>query len=185
MASEVKRRKCFSSDSSISFPPSCRACSGIQKIVEPTGFRHAPDVQSASRGRANDKFHLKLLRIVSMKSLNVCIAPFLFIAFSCQAFADYAINLSVDRYYVTSAGDVYFGTTPKPNNTCSNWGEYFRFNTSSVGGKNMLATLMSAKITGKKIIVWYIPVSGAYVDTNQSTGCTSGRMSTLTSVGIR
>ncbi len=105
--------------------------------------------------------------------------------FSCQAFSGYAPNLSIDRYYVDANGFVNFGTTPQPVNTCSNWGEYFRFDASTPGGKNMLATLMSAKLLGKKVIIWYVDVNAAYVDTNQTSGCGAGTMSTLTNIGIR
>ncbi len=60
-----------------------------------------------------------------MKSLNIYGAFLLLMAFSCQALADYASDLSVNRYYVSANGYVYFGTTPRPNNTCSFWGGAF------------------------------------------------------------
>ena len=120
-----------------------------------------------------------------MKTLITSSAFVLLAVFSCQISAGYAADLSVNRYYVGIDGYVYFGTTSQPINTCSSWGEYFRFDASTPGGKNMLATLMSAKLAGKKVIVWYTDMAAAYVGTNQTSGCGAGTMSKLTNIGIR
>jgi hypothetical protein len=99
---------------------------------------------------------------------------------------------TVDQLQVDAEGYVEFGTITTPTNGICHWfSNIFRFNTAatsagsitSAGGKNMLATLMSAKIAG-------IPVTIQFNDSttpgqNQNTTCTQATMAVVTSVAIR
>src|SRR5262245_30623651 len=79
----------------------------------------------------------------TMRKLAVLIVALLT---TTSAFAGSGIA-TIDRYFVDVDGYVYFGTigTPLPA-TCSYFIEQFRFNGTTPAGKNMLATLMAAKV---------------------------------------
>lgn len=89
----------------------------------------------------------------------------------------------INRFYVTTSGWVYFGLKMQLPNTCSSWGEHFRFDTSSPGGGNMLSVLMSAKLARQKVTVWYkdSPAPGS----DQTSGCRGDAISTLINIGIK
>lgn len=95
--------------------------------------------------------------------------------------AGYAGKLSVNRIRMDDPM-VYFGTTPQPASTCSNWGEYFKFNHTTPAGKSFLSTLLMAKASGKLIDVWYME-SGA-PGTDQSNGCDKDSLALLTGIGV-
>jgi hypothetical protein len=99
-----------------------------------------------------------------------------------RAFAGYGIG-TVDRYFVDSDGWVYFGTTVPLDGTCSYFIDQFRFNGTTPAGKNMLATLMAAKIAGIPVSVWYTDSTAP--GTNHNNGCTGATMAILTTIGIR
>ena len=101
---------------------------------------------------------------------------------SSSAFAGYGIG-TVDRFYADDAGWVYFGTTVRLSGTCSYFIDHFRFNGQTAGGKNMLATLMAAKVAGASVHVWFTDSTAP--DTNQNTGCNSSTMAVVTGLGIR
>lgn len=98
--------------------------------------------------------------------------------------AEYASGITINRYYVRDDGKAFFGTSPKPINTCSYWGEYFFFDSTTLAGKNLLATLISAKLAGKKLDVWYAPPADTYIGTDQASGCNVATMARLQSIGI-
>jgi hypothetical protein len=116
-----------------------------------------------------------------MKKLFVSMAAVLA---SSSAFAGYGI-IPIDRYYVDSGGNVYFGTTAAATltGTCSYYIDQFRFNGTTPGGKNMLATLAAAKIAGLSVTVWY--TDSTVPGTNQTNGCTDSTMAVPTAIGIR
>lgn len=100
-----------------------------------------------------------------------------------QAFAGgYAGGLDVRRVYVDHLGKVHFGTSSQPANTCSNWGEYWIFDSNTKGGKQMLSVLLSAKLTYRKIDVWY--EISSMPGTNQYTGCSDDAMARAVMISI-
>lgn len=96
--------------------------------------------------------------------------------------AGYAGNLSVNRIRMDDPL-VYFGTTPQPASTCSNWGEYFKFDHTTPAGKSFLSTLLMAKASGKFLDVWYIESSSP--GTTQANGCNRDALSVITGIGVR
>lgn len=107
----------------------------------------------------------------------------LFLMFSClPAYAGYGSG-DINRFYVTSSGWAYFGLKIQLPNTCSSWGEHFRFDTSLPGGSNMLSVLMAAKLAGQKVTVWYQDSSAPGSD--QTSGCQGDAISMLTNIGIQ
>lgn len=98
----------------------------------------------------------------------------------------------IDRYFVDDEGFAWFGLTTTLGGTCAYYIEQFRFDTKTTttpggvtnsGGKNMLATLMAAKIAGIPVTVWY--TDSTTPGQNQQTGCTPATMAVPTSIGIR
>ena len=106
--------------------------------------------------------------------------------FSClflqEAYAGYAGELKINRVYTNDSGSTYIGTSIQPANTCSSWGEYFTFDSTTAGGKNILSILLSAEVSGQSgqsIDVWY--TNSSTPGTNQTNGCS---LYTLTAVGL-
>ena len=63
-------------------------------------------------------------------------------------------------YLVEDTGAVYFRTdNPAPPNTCSYYGNQFRFVAISPEGRNLLATLVAAKLNSREIAIIYAPSS--------------------------
>jgi hypothetical protein len=114
-----------------------------------------------------------------MKKLIVSMAALLA---SSSAFAGYAI-FPIDRYFVDADGDVYFGTSAALTGTCNYFIDQFRFSGITPAGKNMLATLVAAKIAGASVTVWW--TDSTLPGTNQTNGCNGNTMAIPTSIGIR
>lgn len=94
----------------------------------------------------------------------------------------YAGNLDVSRLRVHNLS-TYFGTTSQPAETCSAWGEYFKFDHTTETGKAFLSMLMTAKTSGQKIQVWY--TSSTAPGTNQTSGCNDQTISILNGVALK
>jgi hypothetical protein len=95
-----------------------------------------------------------------MKRFNaVLVVSVMFLtSFASSEFANattYDGGFNVTRLVIQSDGNVSFGTTRQPNNTCSYFKFYLTFNSNSVAGKQMLAVLLAAKSTDTSIDVWY------------------------------
>lgn len=115
-----------------------------------------------------------------MKKLVVLVAALLTAGTS---FADQQGVAPVNRFFVDSGGYVYFGTTLQFNGTCSYYIDHFRFNGATAAGKNMLATLIAAKIAGTSVTVWYTP--STLPGSNQSNGCNDSTLAVPTAIGIQ
>jgi len=110
-----------------------------------------------------------------------------YLAFSLYIFSNisYAAGYGggeIKRFYVSSGGTVHFGLVTQLPNTCSSWGEHFKFDATTPGGKNMLSVVMSAKLANKTVNVWYTDSSAPGAD--QTNGCSGSAISTLTNIGI-
>jgi len=103
------------------------------------------------------------------------------LAFSNPSFSGYGGG-EIKRFYVSSDGWVHLGLVSQLPGTCSNWGEHFKFDSTTLGGKNMLSVVMSAKLANKSVNVWYNDTTAP--GTNQSNGCKGGVIAILTSIGI-
>jgi len=113
-----------------------------------------------------------------MKTIKLNLAALAAVSIaSSNATAAYPTGLTIARVRVHQ-GAAYFGTTAQPGNTCSLWGEYFKFDSTTSDGKNYLATLLTAKAAGKLASVWY--VNSTAPGTNQSNGCNESSVSILT-----
>jgi hypothetical protein len=99
-----------------------------------------------------------------------------------SAFAGYGIA-TVDELHVDAEGYVEFGTTVTLPGTCNWFIDTFRFNGTSAAGKNMLAMLMTAKVAGIPLTIWYN--DSTTPGTNQGNGCTQATMAVPTALGIR
>lgn len=103
------------------------------------------------------------------------------ILFSGSVFADYSGTTNVKRIRVHETG-TYVGFYPQPANTCSSFGEHIKFDHNTENGKAFLSTLLSAKMSGKAVHLWY--TASMAPGTNETNGCTDSAMSVLTGVGI-
>ncbi|OGR02438.1 MAG: hypothetical protein A2511_10060 [Deltaproteobacteria bacterium RIFOXYD12_FULL_50_9] len=121
-----------------------------------------------------------------MASINkpLIIAALIMAFSSSNAFAasKYVTNLTLARVKVQE-GVTLVGTTTQPANTCSNEGEYFKFDHTTPSGKDLLSLLLAAKASdGVVLSVWYTvsPAPG----TTETTGCDISTISVLNGVGI-
>lgn len=78
----------------------------------------------------------------------------------------------------------FFGVTnlPAPTDVCSNGGEQFRFDHTTTHGKSMLAMLLTAKVSGKPVDLWYSPSTAP--GKNEATGCNDSTTSMLSGVAL-
>lgn len=95
---------------------------------------------------------------------------------------EYASVLTIARLRVHE-GYAQFGTSVQPKNTCSNYGEYFKVDLTTVDGRHFLATLLTAKAADKPIDVWYTTSSAP--GTDATNGCNGTTVSVLKAVSIR
>jgi hypothetical protein len=71
------------------------------------------------------------------------------------AYGGFDAGFKVTRLSVQSDGYVFFGTDRAPYNTCNYWYFYLQFDSNSIAGKQMLATLLTSKATNTSIDLWY------------------------------
>lgn len=85
-------------------------------------------------------------------------------------------------YVNSDNNNVCFGTDQQPALTSSYYGRYFRFDGSTPSGKNMLAMLLTAKNSDRKIDVWYkeSPDAGK----TEANGATELTLSQVTMIGL-
>jgi|SRR5712671_2705196 len=106
----------------------------------------------------------------------------LFLLTTSECFANWVGGVELGDINVAPDGYVAVGLSTQPPGTCTNWSWYFRFDASTPGGKNMLATLMAAKVAGKTVNIWYSDSSSP--GTNQTNGCNGSTMSVLQGISI-
>ena len=140
-------------------------------------------------GEAQTPIMSNILGAIMNKSFNrlftglyKVLAIFIFIMTCTSAYAGFSSDLAVKRVRVFDSGIVYFGTSSQPTDTCSNWGEYFQFDHTTAAGKSMLSTLLSAKASSMKVVLWY--VESTVPGTNQENGCTKDALSLVTGIGL-
>ena len=99
-----------------------------------------------------------------------------------SAYAEnYAGKLNVGRVHVDNE-ICYFGIVGSADGVCSSYERHLKFGVSSNQGKLMYSIIVSAKLAGKKIDIWYTPSSTP--GTNESTGCGPSTMAVLTQVSL-
>lgn len=119
----------------------------------------------------------------SLTKLLAAIAVCALVAAATPARADVVVeNLSLARIRFSPDGFVYFGTTTQPAGTCSNYGEYFRFDSTTPLGKQWVAVIIAAKLSGAPITVWSYSSSAPGTDAN--TGCTVTAVATVYMIGL-
>jgi hypothetical protein len=100
-----------------------------------------------------------------------------------QAHAGWVGGAQIAELNSSPDGYVAIGVTAAPSGTCSNWGFHFRFDASTSGGKNMLASLLAAKLAHNPVSIWFS--ESANPGTNQSNGCNNSTMSVLQAVSVQ
>lgn len=53
----------------------------------------------------------------------------------------------IKRFYTEASGMTYVGFVTQPPNTCINWSEHIKFDSTTDGEKNMLSVLIAAKLS--------------------------------------
>jgi hypothetical protein len=115
-----------------------------------------------------------------MKKL-ILIACFV-LAISNIAYADYSVNVTVNKVRINDDGMVYFGTSSQPSNTCDFYGTYYKFDSTTEGGAAMLSLVLSARLSGTAVVVWYN--ESTVPGTDASSGCYQSTLSKVYSVGF-
>lgn len=99
------------------------------------------------------------------------------------AFAEgYGIG-NIDALHVDKDGYAVFGTTVTMSGTCNWFIDTFRFPATTPEGKNMLAMLLTAKVAGIPVTIWY--KESTTPGTNHTNGCTEATMAVPNAIGIR
>lgn len=99
------------------------------------------------------------------------------------AYADFIGGQTISRIF-TGATYTSFGVqNAPPAKTCDYFGIQFRFDHTTPAGKAKLSMLLSAKMAGKKLDVWYWPSTAP--GTNHKTGCNGTTLSSSHMIGIR
>lgn len=88
----------------------------------------------------------------------------------------------IARFYTDNLGMTYVGFVAQPADTCDNWSEHVKFDSTTDGGKNMLTVLIAAKLADRGINLWYFPSQAP--GTNQANGCTQEVMAVLAGIGL-
>ena len=96
-------------------------------------------------------------------------------------FAGYSGYVNIKRIRIDTIY-AYIGTDSQPANTCSNFGEYFKFDNKTEAGKAFLSTLLTAKASGKLVEIWYS--DSTVLGSNQDNGCNDSTLSNLSGVSI-
>lgn len=99
-----------------------------------------------------------------------------------SAFAGYGSG-TVSTYTIDTVGWVTFGTAVPLANTCSYFGEQFRFDSTTTVGKNLLQTVLAAKATGLTLRVWYN--DSTTPGQTEAGSCTYTTMAVLTNIGLQ
>jgi len=100
------------------------------------------------------------------------------------SFAAFTAPFNVTLLRVHQNGFVEFGITDNPHTTgtCDYFGYKFRFDSNTIGGKHMLSLLMSAKVSGQKIHIWYSESTA--VGSDETNGCTPEALAVPESVAL-
>ena len=83
---------------------------------------------------------------------------------------------------VSGNGTVFFGVGSRPSDTCHYYGTDFKFDATTVSGKNMLMQLLLAKSKGLKVHIWYNGSSAP--GKTHSNGCTESKLATVYKIGL-
>ena len=134
-----------------------------------------PALSSTVDGRRY-KFN-QLVELIMLKIIIICFIGLL----STQCHAGYLGSTTAIKMY--GAGNIHFGVeNGSKSNTCDNYGRSFKFDATTEAGKNMLSILLSASLAGKKVDLWF--TDSTTPGTDQTNGCVTSTMATLTSIGL-
>jgi len=98
------------------------------------------------------------------------------------SYAGYAEG-KISSFYTSMSGEVLLGLVVQAPSTCSYFNCHHKFDGTTAAGKNLLSTLISAKLSQSKVAVWY--TKSTIIGTDNTTGCTRSTMGDLTSIGIK
>lgn len=120
-----------------------------------------------------------------MKSYLIAIVSTIFFSFiSCDVMAGSGGG-KVARVRTDTDGTVLFGITSpsgQPPGTCTFYGDIVKFETTTPGGKNYLAMLVAAKVTGAQISIWY--TDSDKPGTKETNGCNEDSIATLDTLSL-
>ena len=97
--------------------------------------------------------------------------------------ATYQGQLKITTLRGVGQSIVWVRLDTQPAGTCSNWGEYMTFDSSTTNGKALLSGLMLAIAAGSTFDIWYIDSTAPGSD--QTTGCDQAAMAQLLSIRLR
>ena len=87
----------------------------------------------------------------------------------------------IDKIYGSEI--IRFGMQHAPTDkTCDYHGRHFQFDSTTDGGKAMLAILLTAHATKQKVYVWFDESTAP--GTTHENGCTGNTMAQLTKIGF-
>jgi len=98
-----------------------------------------------------------------------------------NSYAAFLANQSATEIY--GSDDILFGFSSTPSDLCKYYNRQLKFDATTEKGKNILSILLAAKMSGKRIDVWYTPSTTP--GTTEANGCTRTTMGILTQIGIR
>jgi hypothetical protein len=116
-----------------------------------------------------------------MKSLFISITFLLVYSNIAYSIDNYAGSLNVRRIHVSNE-ICYVGTDSNPTGTCSEYNRQFKFSLKNNQGKAMYSIFIGAKLSGKKIDIWYTPSTAP--GTDQTNGCNDTTMAIATQAGF-
>ncbi|MBT9609741.1 MAG: hypothetical protein IV110_06835 [Aquabacterium sp.] len=100
-----------------------------------------------------------------------------------SAFAEYFGTSSVSRFILENTGILQFGISGSAPNTCSYYGAFFKLDTTTPQGSSMYAMLLSAKLSGVPVQLWYTNTT-APAGSNEAGGCVTSKLATITAVAL-
>lgn len=87
------------------------------------------------------------------------------------------------KIYSNSAGVAKFGIINAPvNKTCNYFDRHFQMDVTTKAGEAMLKILISSKLSGKKINIWFTPSTTP--GTTRTSGCVHESLARVTGIGI-
>jgi hypothetical protein len=117
--------------------------------------------------------------------MKKCVILVLLFASVGEVFAGGVGGVQVGRIRVHDNGNALINVTGhQPPGTCSNWGEYFMFNHTTDAGKSLLSTLLSARMAGKSVFIWYTDSAYAGNTEASSPPCDETNLAVITGVAI-
>jgi hypothetical protein len=123
-----------------------------------------------------ETFKMKLCKKIALGIALVCLSQ-------AALSTSYSGNQKVTSIRNIGQKDVLVGFETQPPGTCSNWGEYVIFDSTTTEGKALLSALFITVSAGSLIDIWYTDSTAP--GTDQADGCGGSSMSTLWMIRLK